>query len=81
MFGSEYARYLSTTALAPKDLTSRGSSTAPRNLNHRRRNAKKVQILEEAKQPVLTGAITDFIVTHGDEIPPKGYYRVSQLLP
>lgn len=79
MFGSEYARYLSTTALAPKDLTSRGLSTNTRTLkNYRRRNLKKVQCLEEAEQSVLTGAITDLIVTHGDEIPPKGYYRLSQ---
>jgi hypothetical protein len=79
MFGSEYARYLSTTALAPKDLTSNRGPTMPRaNLNSRRRNAQSVQNLEDAEQSVLTGPITDLIVTIGEDPPPKGYYRISQ---
>ena len=78
MFGSEYARYLSTTVLAPKEAGSKGSSAASRSVNSRRLSSTKVQKIEDAEQSVLTGAITDLVVTYGEESPPKGFYRISQ---
>jgi hypothetical protein len=75
MFGSEYARYLSTTALAPKDLSTK---SIPKALPYRRKNTGDVEKLEDAGNAVLTGAITDIIITHGNEKPPNGFYRISQ---
>lgn len=34
--------------------------------------------LEEAPPDIIGAAITDVVVTHGSEKPPKGYYRISQ---
>lgn len=34
--------------------------------------------LEEASAEILSAAITDIVVTHGTEKPPKGYYAISQ---
>ena len=33
--------------------------------------------LEDASEEILSAAITDIVVTHGKEMPPKGYYRIS----
>ena len=38
----------------------------------------KVSILEEASEAVLAGAITDIVITHGDDVLPKGFYHISQ---
>jgi hypothetical protein len=80
LFGSEYARFLSTTPLAPTDVVLQGSKRNQRPpSSFRRRNTKEsAQNIEEAEKSVLTGPITDIIVTQGDEQPPKGYYRLSQ---
>ena len=34
--------------------------------------------LEDCSSDILSAAITDIVVTHGNELPPKGYYRVTQ---
>ncbi len=34
-------------------------------------------MLEDATEDILSAAITDIVVTHGKEKPPKGYYRIS----
>lgn len=34
--------------------------------------------LEDAPSDIIGAAITDVVVTHGAEKPPKGYYRISQ---
>lgn len=47
------------------------------NLN-RRKNQNNIQDIEDAELSVLTGPITDVIVTVGEDHPPKGYYRISQ---
>lgn len=74
LFGSEYARYLSTTALAPKHNSNQTSKRAfSRGI---RKNG--IQIIEDADTQVLTGPITDILITQRDEKPPKGYYRISQ---
>lgn len=74
LFGSEYARFLSTTPLAPKSLSGQTSKRAfSRGI---RKNG--IQNIEDADTKVLTGPITDITITQGDEKLPKGYYRVSQ---
>lgn len=97
MFGSEYARFLSSTALAPdqrrrnlKTLNMIRQPTWRRNGQPRHRQyrpvggdlsmrlGRRTLNVEDADSAVLTGAITDILVTHGDEVPPKGYYRISQ---
>ncbi|KAL3925220.1 MAG: hypothetical protein SGILL_000556 [Bacillariaceae sp.] len=79
MFGSEYARFLSTTPLAPSDVTKGPKRQLHRPASLRRKALKSsIQNLEDAEKSVLTGPITDVIVTQGDEVPPKGYYRLSQ---
>eukprot|EP00536_Pseudo-nitzschia_multiseries_P011494 jgi/Psemu1/206004/e_gw1.394.36.1 len=74
MFGSEYARFLSKTPLAPKDIPSQTS----RRTFSRRTLKNEIQNIEEADTQVLTGPITDIIAIRGDEKPPKGYFRLSQ---
>lgn len=80
MFGSEYARHLSTTPLAPTSETPsiRNKATPkPKNMA-RRYGAKEIYDIEDAELSALTGPITDIVVTFGDESPPKGYFRISQ---
>ncbi len=74
LFGSEYARFLSTTPLAPKIIPGHSSKRALS------RGIRKdgVKNIEVADKLVLTGPITDIIITQGDNEPPKGYYRISQ---
>jgi len=74
MFGSEYARFLSTTSLAPKY----DSVQTSKRTFLRRTMKHTIQNIEDTDSSVLTGPITDIITTHGVEKPPKGYYRVSQ---
>lgn len=78
MFGSEYARYLSTTALAPKEIMSPRGHTISKTLPPRKSRSGEVEKIEEADPAVLTGAVTDIIITQGNEKPPKGFYRISQ---
>ena len=79
MFGSEYARYLSTTALAPRESVNRGTSNYhAKSLSYKRRRGATVNNLEDSNVSVLTGAITDVVVTYGEDPLPKGYYRISQ---
>lgn len=73
MFGSEYARHLSTTALAPSDSKPRKST-----LYSQLKQAGDIPKIEDADHAVMTGAITDIVITHGNEKPPKGFYRISQ---
>ncbi len=40
-------------------------------------NSSNSIALEDASEEILSAAITDIIVTHGKDIPPKGYYRIS----
>eukprot|EP00978_Attheya_sp_CCMP212_P029268 scaffold103454_cov58-Attheya_sp.AAC.1 len=111
MFGSEYARFLSSTPLSPvllrpkksklmpsfsrkggdypekalppppgsfpREALSSIASNAVSPLKHGNNMSTSVN-LEDAPDAVLTGAITDIVVTHGMELPPKSYYRISQ---
>lgn len=79
MFGSEYGRHVSSTVLAPKGLNaSRGPSTFPRPHFQGKKNSHEIKTIEDAELSVLTGPITDILVTIGQQRPPQGYYRVSQ---
>lgn len=83
MFGSEYARFLSETPLAPKQrkTTMQKLHRPPRNSRPHTFTGKesgRIFNLENASQEIVTGAITDIIVTRGAMLPPKGYYRISQ---
>jgi hypothetical protein len=80
-FGSEYARYLSNTALKPNPQSSSKSIKLPK-ASKPRVTAKS---LEDASSSVLTGAITDIqVVVHQKSIKggvtntPKGYVCISQ---
>jgi Sec7 domain/Guanine nucleotide exchange factor in Golgi transport N-terminal/PH domain len=78
LFGSEYARYLSTTPLAPEDMVHQNKPKRHQRPSLRRKSVKSVQNIEDAEKSVLTGPITDIIVTQGEDAPPKGYYKLSQ---
>lgn len=77
MFGSEYARFLSETPLGPaaKKTHRRSSSSGLDPSKHHGR----ILYLEDARDAILTGAVTDILMTHGTTLPPKGYYRISQI--
>lgn len=89
MFGSEYARFLSTSPLAPvtrqtKHKSSIRYSSASRDFRKasavvkRSLHGSRHFNIEDANDAALTGAITDIIVTHDSQLPPKGFYRISQ---
>lgn len=93
MFGSEYARFLSASPLAPTVAarsTKRKSSLGLRSSVSREfrsstgatrvptKYGSRALNIEDATNAALTGAITDIVVTHGSQLPPKGYYRISQ---
>lgn len=129
MFGSEYARHLSSESpfspivmkaknrsfpkrkrrvsssvaavsivgpqseleqIAPNESVIMNSSMQTDNTNMTRKNSNMSvstmsnasvadsMTLEEAPAEILSSAITDIVVTHGNEKPPKGYYRISQ---
>jgi len=40
-------------------------------------NTSRSMMLEDASDDILSAAITDILVTHGKDMPPKGYYRIS----
>lgn len=56
---------VSVSTLSNASLKTSGSASACMNL-------------EDAPPEILSAAITDILVTHGTESPPKGYYRISQ---
>jgi hypothetical protein len=56
---------VSVSTLSNASLKTSGSTSACMNL-------------EDAPPEILSAAITDILVTHGTESPPKGYYRISQ---
>jgi len=72
MFGSEYARHLSHSALAPEP---------PKKTSIRHRKSKKGgQYLEDADPAIQTGAVLDICVTVGEhELSPAGYHRLFML--
>lgn len=83
MFGSEYARHLSNSALAP-------SATDGRPRRHRRRNhtlsrklksttkqAQSPVYLDDADDAYQTGALLDIVVTTGNQSPPPGFFRLG----
>ena len=91
MFGSEYARFLSTSPLAPPTSRQGKRKTGMRHSSVSREFHKSAVFtrpsskygsravnIEDAGNAALTGAITDIVVTHGSQLPPKGYYRISQ---
>ena len=52
----------------------------PPSLNHHSHSQSRSSILslEDASTEILTAAITDIVVTHGEDPIPKGYFRISQ---
>eukprot|EP00557_Chaetoceros_sp_GSL56_P011172 CAMPEP_0176485444 /NCGR_PEP_ID=MMETSP0200_2-20121128/5040_1 /TAXON_ID=947934 /ORGANISM="Chaetoceros sp., Strain GSL56" /LENGTH=2385 /DNA_ID=CAMNT_0017882083 /DNA_START=272 /DNA_END=7429 /DNA_ORIENTATION=+ len=56
---------VSVSTLSNTSLKTTGSASACMNL-------------EDVPPDILSAAITDIVVTHGSECPPKGYYRISQ---
>lgn len=40
-------------------------------------SASRKSSLEETSEDILNAAITDILVTYGNETPPKGYYRIT----
>lgn len=93
LFGSEYARHLSTSQLAPPVLlvaaaNNANKSSTRKNSTNRRRSASTMLsqqrhhnrsfLLEEAPAEIQTGALLDIVVTCNDDPPPAGFYRISQ---
>lgn len=100
MFGSEYAKFLSSSLFTPsiprkkksimqslsrikehttssnQSITS-STQASESSTYHRLGTSTTIDELEEAAMFILTGPITDMIVTHGNEIPPRGFYRIS----
>jgi len=72
-FGSEYARYLSHSQLAP-EIPHKPVKATPRQPH----SLLRARLLEDADPAIRTGAILDINVTMNDVPPPAGYYRVSQ---
>lgn len=82
MFGSEYARFLSKTPLAPTHRKSKMPIRPPRQSSIPSLSAGRLTLrtfaLETASDDVASGAITDIVVTRCTAVPPMGYYRISQ---
>lgn len=100
MFGSEYARHLSTCHLAPvqQSVAAIGGgnsnsyktnavtkvvslrSMIPRHSSVRLKQHLKRQHrnIEEAHSSIVTGAIVDICACYGEELPPRGFYRISK---
>lgn len=97
MFGSEYARVLSTTVLPlpPNSANVSGANKVFQKSSAVSRKLKSSLTMTPGKESVepdtvilnigdcskaiTTAAMTDVIVTNGDDVPPKGYYRAFQL--
>lgn len=73
LFGSEYARHLSTCQLAPSIVNKHVKS-----VRRKQYMRNRCVYLEDAKPAIQTGALLDVLVTSHDEPPPSGYYRISQ---
>jgi Guanine nucleotide exchange factor in Golgi transport N-terminal/Sec7 domain len=73
LFGSEYARHLSSCQLAPII-----ANKTLKPLRRKQYNRNRFTPLEHAKSDVQTGALLDIVVTCNDEPTPASYYRVSQ---
>ena len=73
LFGSEYARHLSTCQLAPSIVNKHVKS-----IRRKQYTRNRCVFLEDAKPAIQTGALLDVLVTCHDEPPPSGYYRISQ---
>jgi Guanine nucleotide exchange factor in Golgi transport N-terminal/Sec7 domain len=73
LFGSEYARHLSSCQLAPittnKPVKSSRRKQFPRS---------RCVLLEESKSDYQTGALLDIVVTCNDDPAPPSYFRISQ---
>jgi hypothetical protein len=85
LFGSEYARYLSTSQLAPilpspkEGPQLRCTSRRVENSEHKSTTgARPILLLEDASDDIKNGALLDIVVTEDDMPPPQGYYRISQ---
>ena len=97
MFGSEYARVLSTTVL-PLQSNSTNVSGANKMFQKSSAVSRKLKSsltmtpgkesvepdsvilnIDDCSKAIATAAITDVIVTNGDDVPPRGYYRAFQL--
>ena len=98
MFGSEYARFLSSTVLSPaiprkKKSIMQSLSRIKENKTPQKSNTTtnlgslppssssnvhyRSRFLEDAPHAVLTGPVTDMVITLGNELPPRGFYRIS----
>ena len=51
-------------------------STISTNNSHGSSSSQSM-VLEDASDDILSAAITDIVVTHGKEMPPRGYYRIA----
>jgi len=69
-----------TTTHQPKAKNTKGLPTilSSRKLRVKEEKNGRVINLEDAPDNILSGAITDIIVTYGKELPPRGYYRITQ---
>mmetsp|Transcript_39313 Transcript_39313/g.91773 ORF Transcript_39313/g.91773 Transcript_39313/m.91773 type:complete len:2121 (-) Transcript_39313:133-6495(-) len=79
MFGSEYARFLSSNLLSPDPPKKKTAiMTKLQHLSHPglSKNAP-IRDLEGAPADVLSGPIIEIVVTHGTDPPPAGFYRIS----
>mmetsp|Transcript_4124 Transcript_4124/g.8586 ORF Transcript_4124/g.8586 Transcript_4124/m.8586 type:complete len:2013 (+) Transcript_4124:605-6643(+) len=79
MFGSEYARFLSSNLLSPDPPKKKTAiMTKLQHMSHPGLNKNtSVRDLESAHADVLSGPVTDIVVTHGKDPPPSGFYRIS----
>jgi Guanine nucleotide exchange factor in Golgi transport N-terminal/Sec7 domain len=73
LFGSEYARHLSSCQLAPIAVNKPVKSTRRKQFPRSR-----CMLLEESKPDYQTGALLDIVVTCNDDPPPPSYFRISQ---
>jgi Sec7 domain/Guanine nucleotide exchange factor in Golgi transport N-terminal len=88
MFGSEYARFLSETPLAPKHRKNilYKLSKPSRQVNElglswkMQREELQEMSPDKIDNDILTGAITDLAITRGSSLPPKGFHRLSHAL-
>ena len=79
MFGSEYARFLSGTILGPNEKPAKlVRSLPPRDMKQVKKVRPLATALEDAGDGVLTGAVTDIVITYNNDAPPKGYFRISE---
>lgn len=80
MFGSEYARHLSTSALAPSADDSkprRGLRRKAWKNNSFSTNTENPLYLDDANPAYHTGALLDIVITYGEQNPPPGFFRLG----